>query len=284
MSEESKETQVVENGQEESEVETSTEEPLRHEDVADKEQQGHIDDILAGFQSEQDEVKQSEEDPQEPEEDFTKTPEDEEEQTEEPDRFQELQDEIASLKEQLAKAQEKEEEVEEPSDTEEPKKDLETLEFFEDDVEFEQALNSREEFNNFVSRLVDAVEQSVLQNIPDVVSKTVERQTTQQEVISSWRSENQDLIDEKPKFTGWVANQVQSEHPDWSLEQQLQETAKRVRKELDLDKEATKLEKERKSKESSSKTKTARKPRGSRGGANPDTRNEQQKQIDEILR
>ena len=289
------EVENVQNGEDTSSPEDNG--AVSDEEAFAQEQQKQQQELLDIFSDESGEEQEdlpeaSDNEPKDLETGEAEVPE-EPEEPQDPDDTSALLEEIQELKNQVAElksSNEGEEESDEENTSEETSSSEEDeyapTEFIDTEQEFSSVLNDRESFNKLLNDLVETLRQDMLTNLPDVVQKTVERQTTQKEVIQSWREENKDLLEEHSDYTAYVANKLQSENPDKPIDELLEQTAERVRKDLKLSEEAKELEEERQegdSVSSSSSPKTARKPRGGRGGAQSDTRNEQQKQIDSII-
>ena len=124
-----------------------------------------------------------------------------------------------------------------------------------DDDAFEAIMESREKFNAFVQNLVTATREQVLQSIPTLVGQTVARQTTLKSTVDQFYKDNADLLPHM-KYVGYIANEVQSEHADWSVPQVLEEASKRSRTNLNLAERAAKIEKD----QQDNKAKESRKP------------------------
>lgn len=131
--------------------------------------------------------------------------------------------------------------------------------------------------------------EAVLRNIPNLVASTVQRQSVVQTAVQDFYVKNPKLK-ENMNYVGFITNQVQDEHPDWTVEQILNEAAVRSYKGLGIKVKAKAREQKRqenvKSGKGPKKEKPAfaTKPRGSgRRGVTKDVRSSMQKQIDDLI-
>lgn len=286
----------------------------------DSSQEDQIGDIIGQFADDEDEQTQGESEDQggqgrnedqpeqegvresevgETEGDEESVQEEESEEEEEPSEIEKLRNEFRELKEENAELRERiegedegpeEEAPQEPEEEEEPRQDLSETQFVTDE-EFEEVTQDPESFNEFLQafgeRLLSAAEENILHQIPSLVQKTTERQVSTQQTVQNFWESNPELK-EYSSFVQHIANQVESEHPDATLQEQLEETARRAREELNIKEKAEEIERNRQegnddeSQESSPST--APKPRGRRGPADRgDDRSKQQQQIDELI-
>lgn len=210
-------------------------------------------------------------------------PEPEAEETE-PD----LRSEIQSLRQELAELRgQKQEESGEPEAQEPEAQEQEVPQEVLNMVSQEQhdmILSDPEAFNELIGALYTKIRQDVIRDIPQLVSKTAQRQTAYQTAIKDFWSRNSDLK-EHMDFVRYTANKVQSDNPNASVEKALSMTEQRVREQLNIKERAEKREGSRKQMNQGAKKDPsfARKPRGQRQPAQQEQKSEQQKQIDEIL-
>lgn len=155
--------------------------------------------------------------------------------------------------------------------------------------EFEEMQTDPKKFNEVLARVYKAAEsnarQKMMQDVPQLVQKTASRQATYQTAVQNFYDENPDLKPFK-KFVSVTMNEVAAENPDMNLEEMLQETAKRARKNLALADNARDKEKERREQEDggpSDKPAFAGGSKGGRSGGGEDIRSDQQKQIDDLI-
>lgn len=274
-----------------------------------EEQKSQIDDIVDGWREQNGEVEEEpeaaeteeeSEQPGEPEEEPTR----EEQEEEEPEsREQELLEKIETLEEEVqdlrsdTETEESEEEVEEePEEEETIGYELEDKTFVTEE-EYDEVLESHEGLNElfnafrkeFGQEIGEKIKQDILQDIPRIVRQSVERTSERKSAVDQFRDRNEDLLEQAPDFVQHMANKVQSENPDWSTNEILEETEKRVRNQLGATQKAREREEERQEEESSNNSSdgpaTARKPRGRRGprsGEGEDL-SDQQQQINEII-
>ena len=206
---------------------------------------------------------------------------------------EELRQELQEVREELRQLREErrdEPEAEESEEVEE-EEDLapEPPEQFVTEEEFEAITESAESFNEFAQALYSKIAQDVLRDIPNLVEKATARQTTQQSAIDKFWSRNEDLRDHMD-FVQFTANKVESENPNMTIREALNETERRVRKELNLQEKAESREEERNQESQQQEQKsnpqdvsTARKPRGRRGGQQEEELSPQQQQINELI-
>lgn len=155
--------------------------------------------------------------------------------------------------------------------------------------EFEEIQTDPKKFNQVLAKVYKAAEanarQKVMQDVPQLVQKTASRQATYQTAVQNFYDDNPDLKPFK-KFVSVTMNEVAAENPDMNLEDMLQETAKRARKNLALASSAREQEEERREQEDqgpSDKPAFAEGSKGGRSNGGGDTRSNQQKQIDDLI-
>lgn len=217
-----------------------------------------------------------------------KTEESEKEEVDPRDKeIEELRSRVA----QLQQGQQAEEPEEEPKEKEE-KKEKPTAQQVSDtlvgnlsDEDFDRITGSKDEFTNFLSdfgnKIIAKSKESTINDIPDIVSKSFDRQTKLKSERDRFYNENPDLK-KYSDYVGYVLNQKQSQDPGKGIRELLEETEQEVRKNLSLNKQAVDRERERLQNQN-------RRPAspGSGRGANrspsSDSRSDQQKQIDDIL-
>lgn len=180
-------------------------------------------------EGEEEEVKEPEE---EPEEDYKA-------------QFEALKNQNDLLLEQMNKLSTKtQEEVVEPEDKKAPAKEPEVPDFVgELDLDTlamdKNVLNSV--LNGVVATAVNRAVEQMLVNIPGVVSAQVKQQKYLNDAVEDFYDANEDLIPAK-KVVAMNTNEVVAEHPDWKLEQVLEEAAKKTRSMLGIIKSATKAD------------------------------------------
>jgi len=217
-----------------------------------------IDDLLAGFDGGEQVNEEEKEEPaaqdeqhepeegaqQEPAEESTEegkeeegegeeeTSEEEEEEEEEPEDVEDLRRKLDELA--AAKLGEGKEEEETEEDVQAPSADA----FISED-EFEKVLTDSSALNDVLHRVYerafkDAVNH-VAKQVPVIVNSIVNSQLTLHSMVQEFYTKNPDLLPYR-KFVGWVANQLQAQHPDWELQKLFGEVEKEVRKALKLTK------------------------------------------------
>lgn len=165
----------------------------------------------------------------------------------------------------------------------EPEPEPEPIQLNLTDEEIAEAQYDAGKLRKLLEKVVLSTREQVLRGIPNVVASTVARQTSITNAITTFY-ENNPQLKEHMDYTGYVYNQVEGEHPDWNLQQVLEETSIRAHHNLGLKVVAVKREQERKDAGKGQKPAFARKPSGagSRQGVQ-DTRTEMQKDIDAML-
>lgn len=154
----------------------------------------------------------------------------------------ELRDQNATLQEQIKAIQEKmDAPAPEPEAQPMPIKEGELLDFV-GEADLDAILSDKEEFNKFLSGVVNQVRnntvEQVYRNLPQMVQTQVTSQQKLQTYVDEFYKANEDLLSVR-KTVGAVANEVAAEHPEMQLDGIFSETETRVRKMLGLVKEAT---------------------------------------------
>lgn len=171
------------------------------------------------------------EEPEEEEEEESEANEDEEEE--------EGEEDVTSMKQTIQQLQAKVEELSEMNqqsreESGEPDPfQYEDQTFIQSDDELDNVLNSSEGLNKLLNQANQMAIQHVQKAIPKVIQANVAQQIQLQETVSSFYSENDDLKPHRT-FVGKVSERIMSEHPDWSMQKVLEETAKEARKRLKL--------------------------------------------------
>lgn len=157
------------------------------------------------------------------------------------------------------------------------------------DDDFDRITTSKKAFTDFLSKFGDKLiaksSESTLRTVPDVINKSIKRQSRLNNAITDFYDKNPDLKSHA-KYVGYMFTQKQSENPDKDLDTLFNETEKEVRKNLQLNKTAVDRENQRLKNKQTNQTSRPAKPGSGRSGsrtAPADTRTEQQKQIDDIL-
>lgn len=135
-------------------------------------------------------------------------------------------------------------------------------------------------FAEFMNNYGNSIREQSMREATQVATSNASQQIKVMQAVSDFYRKNEDLVPYK-KYIGSVANRVQSEHPDWELDQVLSETEKRSRTDLRLAQKAQETESKRKKNPG-----FAPPPRGAdrRGGQKTnETLTPQQKQINELI-
>lgn len=222
--------------------------------------------------------------------DFEEDDEDEEDSEDEEEDEEDDEDKdavIARLRKQLDEQYALKKDQREEKKEEAPVQESLKLQVSLDDVE--DAMTDPEKMIGLLQTVFDQGREAILRNIPNIVASTVHRQTTVQSAVQTFYEENPKLK-EHMNYVGFITNQVQDEHPDWTVEQILNEAALRSYKGLGIKVTAKQREEERQKNVrygkgvKKEKPAFASKPRGGgRRGISKDMRSSMQKQIDELL-
>ncbi len=105
------------------------------------------------------------------------------------------------------------------------------LAFLPDETRFDEVLKNKDNFNALLTAVVNTAVERSLRLMPTVAGNLVEQKITLNEAVRSFYTDNSDLIPHK-KYIGFIANEITAQHPDWALQQILQETEKVARERL----------------------------------------------------
>lgn len=203
-------------------------------------------------------------------------------------------DDVSELREQVAELRgalqaltqgQGQQEVEEP-EPELPKIEVDPDEFLSEEDLDEFSVDPGKVLKQLAARVYQRAREDTLKDMPDVVTKATERQTALTQARNDFWRENTDLyqkVQEDPnigQLLRFTANQVSSENPEYDVRKIFDEAGARVRKSLNLHKEAKKIEEETTSKPPNQPGKPRSKRRG---GKSPDNRTAKQKQIDAMV-
>ena len=112
------------------------------------------------------------------------------------------------------------------------------------DQDLDAILSDKTQFNTFLSGVINSAMNTAVaqvhQGLPSAVSAQVQQQNGMQIVVDGFYKENADLLPVR-KTVGTVSNAVAQEHPDFTLEQVFEETAKRTREMFGLTKGEVKV-------------------------------------------
>lgn len=241
-----------------------------------------------GETPEGEEAPEGEEEEEEEETPAAETPEgegDEEEQTEEAEEAEELTEREKTL---LARIEELEGKGQTPQQEEEALEEAESFSgsFLPEDADVEEILDSREKldqllvavYNQAVKDAAVRSRETTLQSLPQIVMQQVAHQTHVRKATEEFYEEHPQLTVAR-KTVGSLANEVAAEHPDWTLDKVLDETAKRSYKALGLKKVAVTS---RKGGSDKNKPALAR-PTGARKRTPADGRSGLQQEIDGLI-
>lgn len=220
----------------------------------------------------------------------------EQEEGDEPDK-----DEIiANLRNKVAEMSGESDQREEPEGRQEDQPEPEEspqqepievqAEEFVSEEEFDEIIQDRNKLNEVLNRVAaesaNAAREAVLRQVPDIVSKTTDRQMTVRQSVQKFYEDNPDL-QEYGSYVGHIVNKIRSEKPNAPISDVLNTAGEKAREDLGIHKEAEKLEKERRESEQEEPENDspafAKSGTGRRRGGKKDTRNDFQKQADEML-
>lgn len=102
---------------------------------------------------------------------------------------------------------------------------------------FTEALTNKEGFASVMAKIVAATQQDTLLRIPELVAKTAERQTSTQQAVTQFYTDNPDLANVK-SFVAFEAEQILAANPGKSLGEILPLVEAGVRTKLNLTKRA----------------------------------------------
>jgi hypothetical protein len=106
------------------------------------------------------------------------------------------------------------------------------------DEEADQLIDNPKILNKILNKVFQAGREAALREVPSIASSVAQQQLTMKERADAFWDNNKDLKSFKD-FTALVANQVQTEHQDWTLDQIFEETAKVARTRLGIVSAAT---------------------------------------------
>jgi hypothetical protein len=104
---------------------------------------------------------------------------------------------------------------------------------FEDIIENEDSF--KKFLGEFAGKVKNVTKEAILKDLPQTVTKLTSEQMETRRIVTEFYDGNKELQTVKP-FVAQITNQVASEHPDWTLDKVLEETAVRSYKALGLKK------------------------------------------------
>lgn len=157
----------------------------------------------------------------------------------------------------------------------------EPIEFIQDEEQAEALLEDPMKLNEVLNKVLQKGRELAMREVPPAVLESVNRTMTIKERAQEFYKENPELAEHK-EFVGYIANSLSSKYKDdpEGLDKLFEETAAEARKRLNI-KEKSK-ERERDRRKSGESARFARKP-GAGRQPKPDERNDQQKQIDQMI-
>ena len=104
---------------------------------------------------------------------------------------------------------------------------------------YEEVMRDPSKLNNVLSSVYNTAVESTIVNIPKLVQKLINQQTTLNAKVDDFYKQHNDLVPYR-KFIGFVANELSSNNPNWSLDELFDNVEKETRKRLSLNKETPK--------------------------------------------
>lgn len=243
------------------------------------------------------EQQESTETPEEREEPEAEGQEEQEEQgeQEEPSKdevIKQLREEVNRLSQGEPEAGQREQpEREEPEGEQREEPEEQTLEFegqeFVTEEEFDEIIQDRNKLNEVLNKVAfqsaKAAREAVLRQVPEVVSKTTNRQMSVRQAVQNFYQENPDL-QEYGSYVGHIANRIKAENPDLGMNDILSKAGQEARSKLNIQKKAKEQEEERRNEDNPQEGPAfAKRGTGRREGGGKDARTDFQKQADEMI-
>lgn len=104
------------------------------------------------------------------------------------------------------------------------------LEDFFKDLDFDSAMESKENFIKFMASFAETIQnstkQDVLTAVPNYMGEYVTKQASLKDIREKFDSDHPNLTPVK-RYVGSVAESISTEHPDWTVGQVLDEAAKK---------------------------------------------------------
>jgi len=116
---------------------------------------------------------------------------------------------------------------------EDEKRSRQILKFIPDDKAFDEVMGKTDHFNALLTSVVNTAVERSLRLMPQVATSLVDQQVTLKNAVRDFYLDNKDLVPHK-KYVGFVSDELSAQHPEWGLDQLLQETEKEVRARLKL--------------------------------------------------
>lgn len=198
-----------------------------------------------------------------------------------PEDGDKTQEEIASLRETIANLTTQLAERADASATEDEKEaTTQQINYKLDELTDEQFLDittDKKKFTDFINDVLGKSQEKAIREAAQIATVSVGRQATLQSKVTDFYAKNGDLAPHK-QYVSFVATKVQGEHSDWTIDQILDETNSRVRKDLAITQKAAEVNNNVKPKVS-----FPTKPSGATRTAVRNTETKQQKMINDIL-
>ena len=107
------------------------------------------------------------------------------------------------------------------------------ISFVEKEEDLDALLNSKDNFNKFMTGALGKSNEQVMQAMTVVVPKLVDQIVTQRLAVNEFYTNNKDLSSNKA-YVGIVANELAKAHPDWDTLTVISNLAEEVRRRLGL--------------------------------------------------
>ena len=154
------------------------------------------------------------------------------------------------------------------------------------EADLDTILSSKDEFNKFLSSVVNSTinttTENIYKNLPSAVSSQVTQQNGLKAVVDEFYKENADLLPVRKTVAG-VSNEVAAEHPEFTIEQIFKETETRTRAMLGLKKGEVPTEKPETSVQSKPKKPALPGKQGGRAGDGKKKLSLQDRHIGDVL-
>ena len=147
---------------------------------------------------------------------------------------------------------------------------------------FDQIIENEDSFKKFLttfaSKITERTEERLLKKLPTTVSKLTTEQIETRQTVNDFYATHKQLATVKP-FVAQVVSTVASENAAWTLEQVLEESAKRAYKALGLKQQAVATEQN----SSNKKPAFAGPAKGNRGEVNTAQKSKLERELEELM-
>lgn len=136
-----------------------------------------------------------------------------------------------------------------------------------DDETYNKMFEDKTVFVKILGDFVASASQKQVQDLMPVIERAVNIGAASSSKITQFFNENKDLVPYR-RYVAYVSRQIESEHPEWAAEKELEEVEKRVRADLRLERTTTET------KETKPTRKTVQRPSKPLGQTNSRARKE----------